>query len=159
MGLMASEPVNIFAPKTDPARVLQEVLARYPEATHDGPSWSWLRVELGDGALTLTHNRDYYAGPGWHTQRKGMQGYFRRFPADEALHRRVDELIARFDFALGTQFEPDYEDPGSDDRFAIVCGLTAMLGGVIFTPYGLRDPQGRYLIGAGGESDDDAEWP
>ena len=61
-------------------------------------------------------------------------------------------------FAAGTRFDPDYEDPGEDERFAIVCGLTTMLGGVLFTPSGLRDANGLYLIGAHG-SDDDAEWP
>jgi hypothetical protein len=156
---MASEPVNIFAPSGDPDRILDEVRSRYPQATSDGRDWTWLRLELPQGALTLLHERDYYAGPGWPTQRRGMQGYFRRFPASDELHQRVDQLIGRFQFALATRFEPDYEDPSRDDRFAVVCGLTAMLGGVIFTPSGLRDAEGRYLIGAGGESDDDAEWP
>lgn len=155
-----AEPINLFAAVADPEQVLAEIRDRYATIVDgEGANWRSVRIDFPNGALTLLHDPDYYAGSGWLEQRRGMQGYFRRFPLSRALHERVEAVIESFGFALGTRFDPDYNDPGSDERFAILSGLTRMIDGVIFTPYGLRDAEGRFLCGAGGEHDEDATWP
>lgn len=165
---MASEPITIFSRIVEPAAVLAAVRERFPHAVviGEGATWSSITVTFGAGrdadvtTLTLLHDREYYAGPGWATQRSGMQGYFQQFSADPQLKARAIETIGTFRFALATRFDPDYEDPSSDPRFAIVCGVTQLLDGVIFTPSSLRDAAGRVLFGASAdELDDDAEWP
>lgn len=156
----SAEPINIFAPKAEPERVLAEIRERYATIVDgEGASWRSLRIDFPNGALTLLHDPDYYSGADWLHQRRGMQGYFRRFPLSPELHDRVEALIGGLGFALATRFDPDYDNPASDDRFAIISGVTRMVDGVIFTPYGLRDADGRFLCGAGGEHDEDAEWP
>jgi hypothetical protein len=158
---MASEPLTIFGTRARPERVVHEVRTRYPAATVDGQGADWrsLSVTLAHGTLTLLHDPSYYGSAGWATQLRGMKGYFRRFPLSDELHVRVDRLIEKFRFALGTRFEPDYEDPPSDERFGIVCGVTRLVDGVIFAPSGLRDSEGNLLVGAAGEHDDEAVWP
>jgi hypothetical protein len=162
---MASEPINIFSRTIGPAEVRDAVLSRHPAATVDaeGADWRRITVPFGKGKkarrLTLLHDPDYYAGPGWPNQRRGMQGYFSRFPDPSGRLPQVLALIGTFQFSLGTQFDPDWDDPSSDERFAIVCGLARMLDGVLFSPSGLRDPDGRLLFGAAGDFDPEARWP
>src|SRR5205814_495599 len=117
-----------------------------------------ITMEFRDGKkLTITHDRDYYTGPKWPRQKSGMQGYFSQFPMSD----REEQLLATigsFQFSLGTQFDPDYEPP-DDERLGAVCQLAHILGGVLFSPSALRDPQGRILVSADGEVDAEAEWP
>lgn len=160
---MASEPVNIFSRNAMPAEVLAAVRSRYPnaEVVGDGDTWETITLKFGTGKaakkLVLRHDPDYYAGPDWPTQRKGMQGYFGRFGGEHNL--RVMALIGTFAFALATEFDPDYDDPADDERFAVVSGVTRLVDGAIFTPSALRDPAGRPLLDATGYTDPDAEWP
>jgi hypothetical protein len=162
---MASEPVNVFAATVAPAGVRDAVLARHPSAAveADGDTWRSITVRFGRGdsarTLTLLHDPDYYAGPGWPTQTAGMAGYFRRFPDPAGRLPRVTAAISTFRFALAFRFDPDYDDPATDERFAVVCGVARLLDGVLFTPSGLRDAAGRLLFGADGRFDPDAEWP
>jgi hypothetical protein len=162
---MASEPINIFSREVQPAAVLEAVTSRYPaaEVVGAGADWREITVRFGKGkkakSLALMHDPDYYAGDDWPRQMNGMQGYFSRFPADPDLMRRILDLIGTFTFSLATRFDPDYDDPSTDERFAIVSGVTRLLDGVLFTPSSLRDPDGRVLIDADGESDPEATWP
>src|SRR5262245_59791712 len=121
---MASEPINIFSRNAAPAQVREAVLERYPAAVADGAGADWRRITVAFGKgkkarrLTLLHDPNYYAGPDWPAQRRGMQGYFSRFPDPSGLMPRVLALIGTFQFALATQFDPDWDDPSSDERFA-----------------------------------------
>ena len=130
---MASEPVTVFARTLAPDRVRAEVVARHPTAVVDGDSDGWrsITVRFGTGpaapSITLIHDPGYYAGPGWPTQRAGMQGYFGRFPDPAGRLPQVLAVIHGFQFALATRFDPDYDDPSTDDRFAVVCGVCGVL--------------------------------
>ena len=162
---MASEPITLYSNAVRPAPVLAAIRDRYPaaEVIGDGDSWSEITVSFdtpgGPSRFTLIHDPTYYAGPDWPRQVAGMQGYFDRFPAEAGLKARVLALIGSFHFALGTRFEPDYVDPATDDRFAIISGVTRLLDGVIFTPSGLRDADGRVLVDVEGSTDPAAAWP
>lgn len=161
---MASEPITIFSGTVAPAEILAAVRDQYPDAevTGDGADWRAVTLTFGDRAdtkvLTLLHDRDYYAGPGWPDQLGGLQAYFGRSAAGDRTPRLM-ALIRSFRFALGTQFDPAYTAPAADDRFAVILGLTRTLGGVLFSPSGLRDGAGRLLAGPDGAFDADAEWP
>ncbi len=163
---MASEPISIFSRHIRPREVVEAVVSRYPRAVvvGAGAKWTSITVPFGDAnpapSVKLTHDADAYAQPAWSRQIDGMQGYFSRFPSSSPAHRaRVQALVASLRFCLGVVIEPDYTDPATDDRFAIVTGVTRMLDGVIFTPSALRDPNGFALIAADQPNDDDAVWP
>jgi hypothetical protein len=162
---MASEPITLFSNAVRPAQVLAAIRERYPAAGVVGDGNAWREITLsfdtpgGPSWLTLVHDPSYYAGPDWPRQVAGMQGYFDRFPAGGELKARVLALVGTFHFALGTRFEPDYDDPATDDRFAVLCGVTRLLDGVIFTPSGLRDADGRVLVDVEGFTDPAAAWP
>jgi hypothetical protein len=157
---MPHEPINIFSARGDAEQVRNLLLTWFPdpEVESEGDDWTAITMEFRDGKkLTILHSRDYYAGPGWGRQKAGMQGYFSRFPLGDR-EEQLMATIGSFQFSLATQFDPDYELP-DDGRLGAVCQLAHILGGVLFSPSALRDPQGRILVSADGEVDDDAEWP
>src|SRR5690606_7657833 len=102
---------------------------------------------------------EYYAEPNWSNQMNGMRGYFAMLPDSERKHRAI-ALTTSFKFSLGTLFKPEF-DPTGDARLEILFALARELDGVLFTPSSLRDANGRILLSAGGEDDEDPEavWP
>lgn len=81
---MAMEPIVLFSRTTDPARVARRLRELIPSVALDGPDDDWRRavVRFGGGeggrTLTFTHDPDYYAGPGWADQMRGMRGVISR---------------------------------------------------------------------------------
>jgi hypothetical protein len=158
---MANEPINLFSARGDAEQVRNLLLTWFPDAEVEGDAdgnWSAITATFEDGKrLTLLHDRDYYAGPGWAKQKAGMQGYFGRFPLGDRRDRLMS-TIGTFQFSLGTRFDPDY-DPAGDERLAMLCALTEAVDGVLFSPSALRDAKGRVLVSADGEVHPEAEWP
>jgi hypothetical protein len=83
---MSAPPLNVFSHRIAPALVA-EVLRSFGAVTLDGDDDSWTRatVSLKTGwlrraAVVVTHNVDYYAGPGWPQQVLGMRGVLREAP-------------------------------------------------------------------------------
>jgi hypothetical protein len=163
---MAQPPFNIFTQHCDPDGALAKLRELLPDAKvelrEDG-SWSrirgtwkrgWLKSAL---VLNVTHSPDYYAGPGWPTQVSGMMGYLQRF---QGVEKRPDifEYIPGLTFALSFIFEPD--GSGNDDpRYAVVFEMAQFLEGIVFLPACLLDAEGRILIAADGETDENAQLP
>jgi hypothetical protein len=162
---MAMEPITLFARLADPAGVARRLREVAPDVAIDGPDENWRKavVTFGKGrrkqTLTFNHDPDYYAEPGWSRQMDGMRGYFSRFP-DSPSKSRVMALTTTFRFSLGAIFDPDF-DPAGDPRLDILFAVAEGVDGVLFTPSGLRDAQGRILFSADGpdEEDPDAVWP
>ena len=163
---MASEPINIFSHRIDPAGVVE--LLRDLEYTVQlvGPEHNWSQLEFslpGKGLLrrpkrfALAHNAGYYGGDNWAAQLNGMGGYFVGFPdgphKDECL-----QWIRSFRFALSVNLE-DLDIDGKDGRLQIVYAIANHLQGAIFTPNSLRDARGRLLLSQDGRFDADAEVP
>src|SRR5262249_38617990 len=131
-----------------------------------GPEDAWEKIIIAgpkrflrkSPSLTFLHDPNYYDGPDWPRQVRGMQGYFSRFPGIGE-RPEILRLIGTFRFALATSFEPDLFIDGDDDRLAYVFAVANHLDGVIFTPSSLRDASGRILIAAGGEYDPNAVMP
>lgn len=158
------EPITIFSRIAAPKKVVERLRELCPEVVVEGPDENWSRVEIPlliegvDSTLTFTHSAEYYSEPNWSRQMEGMRGYFSRFPASEN-RRKVLGLTTTFCFSLGTLFEPDF-DPSGDVRLDIVFNIAEMLDGVLFTPSGLRDANGRILLSFDeDEHDPEAEWP
>jgi hypothetical protein len=158
------EPITIFSRIAAPKKVVERLRDLCPDVIVEGPDENWSRVEvplLIDGeeaTLTFTHSAEYYSEPGWSRQMDGMRGYFSRFPASEN-RSKVLSLTTTFCFSLGTLFEPDFE-PSGDVRLDILFNIAEMLDGVLFTPSGLRDANGRILLSFDeDEHDPDAVWP
>lgn len=166
---MAMEPINLFASRVDlpaVAAALRKTSKDFGAAAKvelDGPDDGWLEavatVKVGRRTLRLDvhHDPNYYAGPDWPLQRRGMVGYFSRFPA-APLQAEVFRLIGTFQFALATRWKPDIT--GDDDpRLAFLYAVAQALDGVFFTPSALRDAAGRTLLAADGAVDPQAMLP
>ncbi|NHZ82597.1 DUF4272 domain-containing protein [Massilia sp. CCM 8695] len=122
-------------------------------------AWSEIVVNTGgrlaNHRLRITHDPDYYSGPGWQLQMNGMRGYFSRFP-EAPEQAKVLALTEKFGFVLGTICDPDAE-PG-DERYAVLSAIAEALDAVWFTPSAMRDAHGRVLYGLT-ECDPGATWP
>jgi hypothetical protein len=159
---MPREPINLFSASGDAARARAFLLARYPHAVvlgdGDGADdWAAVSIPFPDGKVVrVTHDRGYYAGPGWASQLTGLMGYLGRFPLGDRRDRLMS-TVGAFRFALAAQFDPDY-GPG-DERLTVLADLAAELDGVLFSPSAVRDPRLRVLAAADGGVDPDAEWP
>ena len=160
---MPAEPLNIFAPKTDPAAVitaLRKITRKIEVSERDG-SWREAVVTAGwpwsKKKLTVTHDPTYYAEPNWSKQMNGLRGYLARFP--ECAARTVAiEMTNRFAFALATSFDPDRAEV--DARVAMLGDVAMAIGGIFFTPSAIRDPWGRILLSTDlREIDREAGWP
>ena len=153
------EPITLFARTADPAAVARRLRELDPTVEVDGPDDDWraATVRFGSGAsaraLTFTHDPTYYAGPGWSGQMDGMRGYFERFPESDR-KPLVLALTTSLRFALGTLFDPDFDADG-DPRLDVLFAIAALLDGVLFTPSSLRDAEGRILLSAAGEDEED----
>ncbi len=165
---MSAEPIVIYSHKIDPAGVLEALRRLDPQVQADGTGANWRNatISIRRGmfrkplVLTFMHDPDYYGGADWSAQMNGMQGYFARFP----LHDRqvpVMQTIASFRFALATSFTPDRSEAGYDDdpRMKFVYAVARQLDGAIFVPSALQDAEGRTLVAADGEQDEDAVFP
>jgi len=162
---MAMEPITLFSRNVDPAGVARRLRELAKSVQIDGPDDRWQNAvvtfkERGKAkTLTLTHDPDYYSEPNWSEQMNGMRGYFSRFPESDRT-QPVLTLTTSLKFSLGTLFEPDFDAAG-DPRLDVVFSIAEFLDGVLFTPSSLRDAQGRILLSAGGEDEEDPEavWP
>jgi hypothetical protein len=157
--LMPRPPISVYSANGSAEQVRNLLLTLAPDAEVEAEDddWSAIVLSFPEGSVRVLHNRDYYAGPDWPRQKSGMQGYFDRFPLGD----RRDQLtatIGSFQFALTAWFDPDYHS-FDDKRVKAVCHLAEVLDGVLYTPGALRDPQGRVLVSADGEVDEDACWP
>jgi hypothetical protein len=162
---MASSPFNIFSQKCSPDETLASLLEYIPEAKvsyHADGVWSevtgswkqgWLKKPLG---IRVTHNPDYYAGPGWPVQLSGMQGYFGKF---EGADKRPDILqyLAGVNFAVS--FILDSEIGEKDPRPSLVFAMARQLEGVVFLPGRLFNADVKLLLEVAGECDSEAELP
>ena len=161
-----AEPINIFASRIDLPGIakLLRGLALPIEIKGTDASWQSIKLTWKTGwfrkspTLTISHSPDYYQGPGWGDQLRGMQSYFSRFPATARTPAVID-LVMTFKFALAFQAEPDLHLDSPDERTQVILALAAHLNGVIFTPTSLRDARGRILISASGKLDTDAVLP
>jgi hypothetical protein len=164
---MAAEPINIFSHKVDPEGVLECLRKLAPDLKVKGEGGDWSTIVISEKrgllrkpfTITFNHARDYYAGPDFANQMRGMQGYFSRFPQNE-LTPRIMLLIASFKFAISLfpVPEPDLYLESDDERLKYVFAVVRHLDGAIFTPSGLRDAAGRFLCG-GRDADPEAVMP
>jgi AhpD family alkylhydroperoxidase len=159
--ILPMEPMTLFARTSDPAGVVQLLRRRAPAVTIDGDDAQWHNavVTCGTLTLTLTHDPDYYSGPGWSVQMDGMCNYLQRFPNTDRKMTAIS-LPTTFKFALGVVASPDLE-ASNDPRFELLLSVVQQLDGILFTPSSLLDAHGRILCGAGGEDEEDPEavWP
>ncbi|MDQ1920353.1 DUF4272 domain-containing protein [Massilia pseudoviolaceinigra] len=158
---MATEPIALFAEKKNPALVIAVLRKMNALYTMVGTEDAWSEIVVTHGGrltnnqLRITHDPDYYSGPGWQLQMNGMRGYFSRFP-EAPEQAQVLALTEKFGFALGTICDPDAE-PG-DERYAVLSAIAEALDAVWFTPSAMRDAHGRVLYGVA-ERDPEARWP
>lgn len=168
---MASEPINLFSRRIDPAGVLELLRKIDPKLQCDGAGSDWTEatIRIARGLLkkplklTIRHHADYYDGEGWPSQRAGMQGYFSRFPLGDRMPQ-IMRLIGSFEFALATSFEPDLDESGyaeeeDDPRMKVVQEIARHLDAAIYRPSGLYDASGLALASADGSYDSDAVFP
>jgi hypothetical protein len=160
---MAAEPLNIFAPKTDPAAVitaLRKITRKVEISERDGTwheavittGWPWSRKRL-----TVIHDPSYYSEPNWTKQMEGLRGYLSGFP-ECAQRSYAIQLTKKFGFALATSFDPDRS--ANDARVAMLGDVALAIGGVFFGPSGLFDPWGRVLLSTDlKEINPAAGWP
>lgn len=157
---MALEPINIFASRVDVAGVAKLLRTLAPSMKIVGADDEWETIEIASpkkllkksSTLVFTHSVDYYAGPRWPLQVRGMLGYFGQFPEIDK-NFDVLKLISTFCFALATECEPELDLDSKDERVAFVLAVTKHLDGVIFQPSCLRDAQGKVIISADGSFD------
>ena len=163
---MAAEPINIFSHRQDLAGISTLLRRLVPGAKLTGRDNAWERITV-EGAknrlgkcstLVFKNFPEYYSGPGWPKQIAGMQGYFSRFPAVPRT-AEIFQVIRNFRFALATEFEPDLHLHSNDPRLQFLFLVTRHLDGVIFTPSGLWDANGRPLLCADGRSEPTAVLP
>lgn len=162
---MAMEPITIYARRIDPRGVVELLRSLDPEVIVVGPDDVWEQATLilhqpgQKNALHLTfrHDPGYYDGNEWSRQMLGMQGFFLQFP-DNARKAQVMRMISGFRFALATSWDPDLI-PEGDSRLPYLYAVTRHLDGVLFTPSGFRDAEGRILSAADGDFDEDAVFP
>lgn len=158
------EPINIFSRMAEPEKVVRVLRDFGLEFLQDGGDRDWTKIvvpveiEGVDSTLTITHSVEYYSEPNWSAQMAGMRGYFSRFPPSDNREQAMC-LTTTFRFSLGTIFEPDF-NPEGDVRLDIVFQIAEMLDGVLFTPSGLRDANGRILLSMDEDDHDpEAVWP
>ena len=101
---MNAPPLNVFSHRIAPAAVVA-VLRTFGPVTLDGTDDAWTRATLslktgwfGRTSLVVTHNEDYYAGPGWAAQVHGMRGFFARAGLPPDVESAIGGL--RFSVAL-----------------------------------------------------------
>jgi hypothetical protein len=157
---MSAPPLNVFSHRIAPALVA-EVLRSFGAVTLHGDDDSWTRatVSLKTGwlrraAVVVTHNVDYYAGPGWPQQVLGMRGYFARLRRDP----EVEGVIGGLRFAVAV-LEASEASAKDDPRMPLVVALAKALDGVVFAPGYLFDDALRVLVGPDGERDPEAVAP
>jgi hypothetical protein len=160
---MPAEPINIFAPKTDPAAVIATLrkITSKVEVSESGGTWRNAVVTAGwpwsRKTLTITHDPAYCSEPNWSVQMEGLRGYLARFP-DCLARSCAIQMTRQFAFALATTFEPDRG--AQDARVAMLGEVALAIGGIFFSPSGLRDPWGRVLLSPDlREIDPSAGWP
>jgi hypothetical protein len=162
---MAVEPINIFSHRIDPRGVLMVLRQLAPDLKVDGPEDDWTSATIimprkgifrRAATLEFRHDREYYDGPDWPTQRRGMQGYFSRFPAGDRMPL-IMRMIGSFRFSLATFFTPEREE--NDERMRFIEAVVRHLDGCVFMPSGLYDPMGRPLVSADGEFDEAGTFP
>jgi hypothetical protein len=154
---MSAEPIVIYSYRIDPVGVLQVLRELAPDVEVEGTGDAWSRATIRERTgllrkartLSFGHSPDYYAGPDWTTQMRGMQGYFSRFP-EAPQKSRIMRLIAAFRFALTLWPvpEPDLYIDSEDPRLRYVFAVAKHLDAALFLPSGLRDASGRLLYGA-----------
>ena len=162
---MAVEPINIFSHRIDPRGGLTVLRQLAPDLKVEGPEDDWTSAIITmprkgifrrPATLEFRHDREYYDGPDWPTQRRGMQGYFSRFPAGDRMPL-IMRMIGSFRFSLATFFTPEREE--NDERMRFIEAVARHLDGCVFMPSGLYDPMGRRLVSADGQFDEAATFP
>lgn len=162
---MAFEPINLFSRRIDPRGVISAIRELGLEVQVTGPDDDWEQaVVLGPrkllrkrSILTITHDSNYYDGPGWSENLFGMRNYFAGFPEVPRKCQILDS-VSRFRFAIAVPQE-DLNIDSRDERLQWLQAVCRRIDGVIFTPSALRDYAGRILIGAGGRADPLAVLP
>ena len=161
---MGVEPINIFSHRIDPRGVLTVLRKLAPDLKVEGPEDDWTRATITmprkgifrrAAMLEFRHDREYYDGPDWPTQRRGMQGYFSRFAAGDRMPL-IMRTIGSFRFSLATFFTPERQE--NDERMRFIEAVARHLDGCVFMPSGLYDPTGRPLVSADGEFDEAATF-
>ena len=163
---MAAEPINIFSHKQDLLGIVAALRQMVPNLKITGSDAEWERITIEGKKgwlqkaplLVLKNVPEYYTGPDWQKQVAGMQGYFSRFP-DVPRKPDIFRIIRSFRFALATEFDPDLFLQSNDPRLKFLFAVAKHLDGVIFTPSGLWDAEGRALLCADGKSDPNAVLP
>ncbi|MCA9575389.1 MAG: DUF4272 domain-containing protein [Myxococcales bacterium] len=157
---MNAPPLNVFSHRIAPAAVVA-VLRTFGPVTLDGTDDAWTRATLslktgwfGRTSLVVTHNEDYYAGPGWAAQVHGMRGFFARagLPPD------VESAIGGLRFSVALLDAADALDK-NDKRLDVVAAIANELDGMVFCPGYLLDRELRVLLGPDGARDPDAVTP
>lgn len=147
--------------------MLRIVIAEHPDATvTDGPG-GFQQIEIsrkrgffkGPAILQINHYPAEYSGSLWNAQQTAMAGYFGKFPMDRDRRARVMATIADFTFSLAFVSDPPVS-PGDDDfRFDLIQKIARHLDACFFIPGYLLDCQGHILIDAGGDFEEEAQFP
>ncbi len=162
---MDHPPFNIFSQRLDPEGVLAALRERLPEhevSLHPDGTWAvakgewkrgWLKKSLG---IKVEHDPSYYAGPDWQAHLAGMASYLGRFPRSES-RPDVFGYLPGLAFALRFSLDPGPVD--NDPRRELVFEMARLMEGVIFLPTCLLDCEGRVLLAADGQMDEEAALP
>lgn len=153
---MSTEPIVIYSHRVDPAGVLRILRDLAPDIEVEGSPDAWTRATIREPigflrkprTLSFRHDPDYYTGPDWAVQMRGMQGYFSRFPETPDTGQ-IMLLIQSFRFALSLWPvpEPDLYIDTDDARLRYVFAVAKHLDAALFLPSGLRDSSGLMLYG------------
>jgi len=162
-----SEPITIFGPRVDPAGVLQLVRSRFDNVEVDGTDEAWTQLTVTfpkrrfwqkAQTLVLSHDPDYYAGPGWPTQVTGMGNFVGSFATSPPLGAARD-VIARLRFALAVRSDVDMQADRNDPKLELLFAICDHLDGFFFSPSTLRDAHGRVIVDAAGDWNPNAVLP
>ena len=157
---MSAPPLCLYSRHVAPSSVL-ELLSQKGELSLQGTpeDWSsatvkWKRGLFSKSKVTVNHNREHYAGPGWETQVRGMHNTF----AELGARPEVLRLIRSFRFVValpGQKLQHGSIDPTQE----LLKSIARRLDGVFFLPGFLLDPEGFVLTAPGGEFDPSATLP
>lgn len=150
---MADVPITIYSRRVIPKDVALQLQKLAPNLQIDGTpdSWSTIRIETQPKSflksakvLELSHDEDYYDGPGWPQQQMGMANYFSSFP-NSPFQKELIQRVFSFRFSISAKGEGLSVDK-LDRRMELILSICQQLDGILFLPWTVRDARGRILL-------------